>query len=124
MLNGGPKKHYDCVWHHICPGQEGRLALKSALDTQGAVEARNANYATIMRHLRFAQHGWLDTAAWPEEADDRITARKVSVLSEAESSGYGEMGGNDSDLDSQDGNAGPLQVRCIHLSHVGLMAPS
>ena len=47
------------------------------LDLQGAVEARNRDYANIVRSLNFVSKGWYDTQVL---ADDDDIRRKVNSL--------------------------------------------
>lgn len=47
------------------------------LDLQGAVEARNRDYANIVRSLNFVSKGWYDTQVL---ADDDDIRRKVNDL--------------------------------------------
>ena len=45
---------------------------------QGAVEARNRDYANIVRSLNFVSKGWYDTQVMSD--DDSDTRRKVSLV--------------------------------------------
>ena len=46
------------------------------MHVQGAVEARNRDYANIVRSLNFVSKGWYDTQVLADE--DAETRRKVS----------------------------------------------
>lgn len=48
------------------------------MQVQGAVEARNRDYANIVRSLNFVSKGWYDTQVMSD--DDADTRRKVSIL--------------------------------------------
>lgn len=47
------------------------------MHSQGAVEARNRDYANIVRSLNFVSKGWYDIQVQADE--DADTRRKVSV---------------------------------------------
>ena len=52
---------------------------------QHAVEARNANYATIVKNLTFSKRPWYDLQVWPDESEERMH-RKTDRLVDGEAS--------------------------------------
>ena len=54
----------------------GRHFVAVPVGLQGAVEARNRDYANIVRSLNFVSKGWYDTQVMSD--DDADTRRKVS----------------------------------------------
>ena len=90
-----------------CPSCSTQLSSNScptglAWSSQGAVEDRNRNYASIMRNLNFSSRGWYDVQSQVDEVDDHVK-RKVSMSpgcwnscnllpSWADSSGHGHFG--------------------------------
>ena len=71
---------------------------------QGEVRARNANYATIMRSLKFTPHSWYNVGTWAEGLDERHQSR----LDRRQDTG-----------EDEDGDPGPLSPDQVALQQVG-----
>lgn len=54
---------------------------------QNEVGTRNANYATIVRNLRFTPHSWYEPAAWPAGLDRRHEQKHAKGPESSEFSG-------------------------------------
>ena len=59
------------------PSVKQQMPTGLAWSSQGAVEDRNRNYASIMRNLNFSSRGWYDVQSQVDDVDDHVK-RKVS----------------------------------------------
>ena len=46
---------------------------------QNGVEARNRNYAQIVKQLKFSRRPWYNLTAWNDEMEERIQNRQESA---------------------------------------------
>ncbi|KAK9799381.1 hypothetical protein WJX73_007250 [Symbiochloris irregularis] len=75
---------------------------------QGAVDARNRNYAQIVKDLKFSRRPWY--TAWTEEREEGLHSRLVEhlpALAHGEAAATASAVGSDSDTDSEGGVATP-----------------
>lgn len=71
------------AWCLLCTGQilsHVKYSIDLVLALQQAVEARNMNYATIVKNLRFSNLPWHDLQVWPDEVDEHFKNVKVNRL--------------------------------------------